>query len=174
MLPTRAKEPAIKVVLIIGRAPTTVAEAPLVIVFVIRNVHFFDSPLSLFFTFLAASQWLFTVQLCICSPLKLAFKEGACARYKGDQSCRLPCCQPLLNRESPFHKRLLQWWGNASRMTVAAFSILRIVIHIAVKLKQLGIYSEPVTATITRIKRDRAVLAYRAYLHCATIQRSCR
>ncbi len=39
MLPAGTKEPAVKLVLIIRRTPAAVAEAPVVIVFVIRNVH---------------------------------------------------------------------------------------------------------------------------------------
>lgn len=45
VLPARTKEPVIEVILIIGRAFAVIADAPLVIILVIRNVHFWFTTL---------------------------------------------------------------------------------------------------------------------------------
>ncbi len=48
MLATGAEEPAVKLVLVVGRTPAAVAEAAGVVVFGVGNVHYFHLPLLCF------------------------------------------------------------------------------------------------------------------------------
>ncbi len=80
VLATGAEEPAVKLVLVVGRTPAAVAEAADVVVLVIRNIHLILTSFTLVAVLDVSTCF---AQLCICSPLKEQSKGRACAQPRG-------------------------------------------------------------------------------------------